>query len=450
MTTMHILTPVRRLRSQINRLLPRSLFGRSLMIIVTPLILLQVVSTWVFYDSHWDTVTRRLAQSVAGDIAAVIEMMGENPTPAHYARVFEIAQRKLQLDIVFKPDFTLPSSPILIRQNLVDEKLSAALAEFVGKPFLIDTRSLEKEVEVQVQLPDGILHVELPRRRLFSSTTYVFILWMVGTSLILFAVATVFMRKQVRPIGRLADAAEAFGKGRDVPDFRPEGASEVKQAAGAFLVMRDRIKRQITQRTEMLAGVSHDLRTPLTRMKLQLALLGDGPDSDELNSDIAEMERMLNGYLAFARGEGAELPVETDLAGLLEDVVGNARREGAVVDLDAESDMLVPLRPDAFRRCLANLIANAQRYAHRVAIAATRRGGAIEITVDDDGPGIPSDKREDVFRPFFRLDPSRNPETGGIGLGLTIARDVARGHGGDLTLDDSPLGGLRARLRLPV
>jgi two-component system osmolarity sensor histidine kinase EnvZ len=450
MTTMHILTPVRRLRSQINRLLPRSLFGRSLMIIVTPLILLQVVSTWVFYDSHWDTVTRRLAQSVAGDIAAVIEMMGENPTPAHYARVFEIAQRKLQLDIVFKPDFALPSSPILIRQNLVDEKLSAALAEFVGKPFLIDTRSLEKEVEVQVQLPDGILHVELPRRRLFSSTTYVFILWMVGTSLILFAVATVFMRKQVRPIGRLADAAEAFGKGRDVPDFRPEGASEVKQAAGAFLVMRDRIKRQITQRTEMLAGVSHDLRTPLTRMKLQLALLGDGPDSDELNSDIAEMERMLNGYLAFARGEGAELPVETDLAGLLEDVVGNARREGAVVDLDAESDMLVPLRPDAFRRCLANLIANAQRYAHRVAIAATRRGGAIEITVDDDGPGIPSDKREDVFRPFFRLDPSRNPETGGIGLGLTIARDVARGHGGDLTLDDSPLGGLRARLRLPV
>jgi two-component system osmolarity sensor histidine kinase EnvZ len=441
---------VRRVRSQINRLLPRSLFGRSLMIIVTPLILLQVVSTWVFYDSHWDTVTRRLAQSVAGDIAAVIEMMADNPTPAHYARVFEIAQRKMQLDIVFKPDFTLPDSPILIRQNLVDEKLSDALQEFVGRRFLIDTRSLEKQVEVQVQLPDGVLHVELPRRRLFSSTTYVFILWMVGTSLILFAVATVFMRKQVRPIGRLADAAEAFGKGRDVPEFRPEGASEVKQAAGAFVVMRDRIKRQITQRTEMLAGVSHDLRTPLTRMKLQLAMLGDSPDIAELKEDVAEMERMLNGYLAFARGEGTEQPVETDLTSLLEDVVGNARREGARVELAAEDDMQVSLRPDAFRRCLANLIANAQRYAHRVAIAAAHRGSAIEITVDDDGPGIPADKREEVFRPFFRLDPSRNPETGGIGLGLTIARDVVRGHGGDLTLDDSPLGGLRARLRLPV
>lgn len=441
---------VRRVRSQINRVLPRSLLGRSLMIIVTPLILLQVVSTWVFYDSHWDTVTRRLAQSVAGDIAAVIEMMQIERSPEHYARVFAIAQGKMQLDIVFKPGARLPQSPILIRHNLVDEKLSAALVSFVGRPFLIDTRSLEKEVEVQIQLDDGILHVELPRRRLFSSTTYVFILWMVGTSLILFAVATVFMRKQVRPIRRLADAAEAFGKGREVPDFRPEGAAEVKQAAGAFLVMRDRIKRQIAQRTEMLAGVSHDLRTPLTRMKLELAMLGEGPDVEGLKADVAEMERMLNGYLAFARGEGTEQPVETDLTALLEDVVGNARREGASIDLAAEPDLIVPLRPDAFRRCLANLVANAQRYAERVAIAAGRKGGAIEITVDDDGPGIPTEKREDVFRPFFRLDPSRNPETGGIGLGLTIARDVVRSHGGDLTLDDSPFGGLRARLRLPV
>lgn len=440
----------RRIRSQINRVLPRSLFGRSLMIIVTPLILLQVVSTWVFYDSHWDTVTRRLAQSVAGDIAAVIEMMQVDRSPAHYARVFEVAQNKMQLRIVFRPDARLPGSPILIRHNLVDEKLSAALTSFVGRKFLIDTRSLEKEVEVQVQLDDGVLHVELPRRRLFSSTTYVFILWMVGTSLILFAVATVFMRKQVRPIRRLADAAEAFGKGRDVPDFRPEGATEVKQAAGAFVVMRDRIKRQITQRTEMLAGVSHDLRTPLTRMKLELALLGDSPDSEGLKADVAEMERMLNGYLAFARGEGTEQTVETDLTALIEDVVGNARREGGGVELAAEPHMVVPLRPDAFRRCLSNLIANAQRYAQRVAIAAGRRGSAIVITVDDDGPGIPPGRREDVFRPFFRLDPSRNPATGGTGLGLTIARDVARSHGGDLTLEESPLGGLRARLRLPV
>jgi len=387
---------------------------------------------------------------VAGDIAAVIEAMQIDPSPAHYARIFGIAQNKMQMKIVFRPDARLPDSPILIRHNLVDEKLSAALASFVGRKFLIDTRSREKEVEVQVQLDDGVLHVELPRRRLFSSTTYVFILWMVGTSLILFAVATVFMRKQVRPIRRLADAAEAFGKGRDVPDFRPEGATEVKQAAGAFVVMRDRIKRQIAQRTEMLAGVSHDLRTPLTRMKLELALLGDSPDAEGLKADVAEMERMLNGYLAFARGEGTEQTVDTDLTALIEDVVGNARREGASVELTAEPQMVVPLRPDAFRRCLSNLVANAQRYARRVAVAAVRRGGAIEITVDDDGPGVPPERREDVFRPFFRLDPSRNPETGGIGLGLTIARDVARSHGGDLTLDESPFGGLRARVRLPV
>ena len=441
---------IRRLRARVNRVLPRSLLGRSLLIIVTPLILLQVVSTWVFYDSHWETVTRRLAGNLAGDVAAVIELMRRSAGPADYPGIFELAATTMRLQMAHEPGAALPDETVAARQDLVDVKLSQALEDIVGRPFRIDTRSLEKVVDIRVQLDDGVLQVLAPRRRLFSSTTYVFILWMVGTSLVLFAVATVFMLNQVRPIRRLAAAADDFGKGRDVPDFKLEGAAEVRQAAAAFNLMRNRIRRQIAQRTEMLAGVSHDLRTPLTRMKLQLAMLGDGPEVADLHADVAEMEKMLGGYLAFARGEGAEQPVPTDLGLLLRDLVAGALRDGATIDLEAEPDLVVPLRPDAFRRCLANLIGNARRHARTVAIRATRRGAAIEVTVDDDGPGIPPDQREEVFRPFYRLDPSRNPETGGVGLGLTIARDVMRGHGGDLVLTDSPLGGLRARLRLPV
>jgi two-component system osmolarity sensor histidine kinase EnvZ len=289
-----------------------------------------------------------------------------------------------------------------------------------------------------------------PRRRLFSSTTYIVILWMVGTSLALLAVATIFMRNQVRPIRRLATAADEFGKGRDSDDFRIEGASEVRQAAAAFNLMRDRIRRQLSQRTEMLAGVSHDLRTPLTRMKLALAMMGDGPDVADLKGDVSEMERMVGGYLAFAKGEGREPAVEIDLSELLHEVVGAALREGANIQLDAEEDLRLTLRPEAMRRCLTNLIGNAQRHAKSIWVAAAYHGDAVEITIDDDGSGIPPDKREEVFRPFYRIDSSRNPETGGIGLGLTIARDVMRSHGGELTLSESPQGGLRASLRLPV
>lgn len=437
-------------RGILRRALPGTLLGRSLLIIVTPLIVLQIVATWAFYENHWDTVTRRLALGVAGDVAAVIALMREAPDPAAYERIFDLAGPSMRLYISLLPGAVLPDDPVVVRQNLVDAKLADALRDLVDRPFLIDTRSFERTVEIRIQLEAGVLRVIVPRNRLFSSTTYVFTLWMVGTSVGLFALATLFMRAQIRPVRRLAAAAEAFGKGRDVPDFKLQGATEVRQAAAAFNTMRARIRRQMTQRTEMLAGVSHDLRTPLTRMKLQLAMMGDGPERRDLAADVEEMEKMLGGYLAFARGEGAEQPVETNLSSLLREVVNGALREGAVIDLHTEEEITVPLRPDAFRRCLANLIANARRYAHTISVRAGRRGEAIEITVDDDGPGIPPEQREEVFKPFFRLDRSRNPQTGGVGLGLTIARDVMRSHGGELVLGDSPIGGLRARLRLPV
>jgi two-component system, OmpR family, osmolarity sensor histidine kinase EnvZ len=433
----------------IKRLLPRSLLGRSLLIIVTPLVLLQVVSAFIFYESHWDKVTLRLARGVAGDIATIVAFMRQYPEPADRDRFFDMAADHMEISATIKAGEILPNLPPP-EDTLTEKMLVRAMREYVGKPFQIDTRSMQRHVVVSVQLPDGILEVITTRKRLFSSTTYIFVLWMVGTSMILLGVATVFMRNQVKPIRRLAIAADRFGMGRDVPSFKPEGAREVRQAAAAFMAMRERIQRQISQRTEMLAGVSHDLRTPLTRMKLQLALLGESDGVEDLKGDIDEMEHMLQAYLAFARGEGAETPEPTNLSAMLEDVIAQARRKGGAIDLHTEGEILVPLRPAAFKRCLTNIVDNAIRYAEHVSVRAGRRGDGIDVTIDDDGPGIPEDKREDAFKPFFRLEGSRNPGTGGVGLGLTIARDVVRGHGGDIELADSPNGGLRARMKLPL
>jgi two-component system osmolarity sensor histidine kinase EnvZ len=275
-------------------------------------------------------------------------------------------------------------------------------------------------------------------------------MWMIGTSLILFGVATIFMRNQVSPLRRLASAAENFGKGRDTPNFSPSGATEVRQAASAFMSMRDRIQRQIQQRTEMLAGVSHDLRTPLTRMKLQLAMLQDNAEIEELNSDVAAMEGMIEGYLNFARGEGSETPVPTDARTLLDEVVHEARRNGVQITFEMEEAIELPLARNAFKRSLTNLIDNAARHGEQVSVLGQRNGSVLEFIVDDDGPGIPEDMRDEVFRPFFRLDQSRNLATGGTGLGLSIARDIVRTHGGDITLSDAPSGGLRATIRVPI
>ncbi len=433
----------------IKRVLPRSLLGRSLLIIIMPLILLQVVSAGIFYETHWNKITRRLAMGVAGDVAAVIDMMRHDPTPQGREWAMHLAAGTMSFAAKFHDEAVLEKVTKDIDGHM-ESTLLWALNGYVSKPVWIDSTSLDRHVVIHVQLAQGVLEIITPRKRLFSSTTYVFVLWMVCTSLILFAIATLFMRNQVKPIRRLAFASDEFGKGRDVEKFKPEGAAEVRQAAQAFIVMRERIQRQIGQRTDMLAGVSHDLRTPLTRMKLQLALLEGQKGVEDLKGDISEMEYMLDEYLAFARGEGTEKPVETSLSDLLREAVSQAGRGGSHVDLHLEEDITLPLRPNAFRRSITNLVENALRYGENVSIRAGRRLDMVEIAVDDDGPGIPEDKREEVFKPFVRLEVSRNPGTGGVGLGLSIARDVVRGHGGDMALDQSPLGGLRAIVQMPV
>jgi two-component system osmolarity sensor histidine kinase EnvZ len=434
----------------LRRYLPHSLVGRAIIILVTPLIVVQMVAAFVFYDRVWETVTRRLSNAVAGEIGSIVHIMARYPDAETRAWAFYTIGSLNQLTLAYEPDAILANIHRGEGSGILERLLVNALNERVRRPFRLDVWTDTRDVVIDIQLPDGVLAVRTPRERLFTTNTYAFVLWMVGSSLILFAIASVFMRNQVRPIQQLAVAAEEFGKGRDVPDFKPYGATEVRRAAAAFVIMRERIRRFIAQRTEMLAGVSHDLRTPLTRMKLELAMLGDSPSVAGLKSDVADMERMVESYLAFVRGEGEEQTEPTDLGRLLDEIATAARRDGNAVALTTEGDLLLPLRPHAMKRSLNNLVANATRHAAQVAITAGRRGRAVEVVIDDDGPGIPADAREDVFKPFYRLDGSRNPATGGVGLGLTIARDVVSGHGGSIQLDTSPMGGLRARIRLPV
>lgn len=430
--------------------LPHSLFGRAILILVTPLVIVQCVAAFVFYDRVWDVVTRRLTTAVAGEIGMVVQLLGRYPDPATRNWIFETVANESELRFNLQPNAILSNAGTPVGNGILERLLINALNERVRRPFRLNVWSDPADVLIDVQLPEGVLFVRTPRGRLFTTTSYVFILWMVGSSFILFAIASAFMRNQVRPIQQLATAAEEFGKGRDLPDFKPYGAAEVRRAAAAFVIMRERIRRFIAQRTEMLAGVSHDLRTPLTRMKLELAMLGDNPSVAGLKTDVGDMERMVESYLAFVRGEGEEQTEPTDLARVLEDIATNAQRDGNSVSLSMVGDLTLPLRPQAIKRSLTNLVANATRHAAQVAISAERHNRAVEVVIDDDGPGIPPQAREEVFKPFYRLDPSRSPDTGGVGLGLTIARDVVSSHGGSIQLDSSPMGGLRARIRLPV
>jgi len=320
------------------------------------------------------------------------------------------------------------------------------------RPF--ETGRIGNDFDIKVDVKDGVLEILVPRDRVTVSQPDIFILWMVGSALILLSVAILFLRNQVRPIERLARASEMFGKGRPVPDFKPYGATEVRRAAQAFITMRERIERHVTQRTEMLAGVSHDLKTPLTRMKLALAMMPDDADTRAFKADIAEMEHMLDDYLAFARGEGGEEAEETDLGELVRDTATAAAKARAADDdrltVAAPEHVILSVKKAALRRCLTNLVDNALKASRHVAVTLQPGERHTHIVVEDDGPGIPEDRREEAFRPFHRLDQGRNLQSGGSGLGLAIARDIARAHGGDITLDKSAMGGLKAVIRLPV
>ncbi len=435
---------------QIKRWLPTSLFGRSLLIIILPIAIMQVAVTWVFFDAHWQTVTSRLSDGLAGDIAWVADEYQADPSPQAVERLSQRAEDSLGLSIaVWRKSLPAYRHPSLFAR--VDRTLDKALGEHLDHPYWFSTTRYPAYVDIRVQMKDGaLLRIIANRDRAYATQGHIFVLWLAIATFLLTAIAVLFIRNQVRAIERLASAADAFGRGDDQPDFKPYGAREVRQAAQAFLAMKSRIQRHIDQRTALLASVSHDLRTPLTRLKLELALAEPSRRIDDMKRDLSEMEHMIDEYLAFARGEGGEAVELVRLAGLIEEVVEGAVRAGGKVTLSADPSLSVSVRPNALKRALTNLVMNAAVHGEHVEVSVRNTpAGGVEILIDDDGPGIAPEHYEDAFKPFNRLDESRNQNEKGVGLGLAIARDVARGLGGDLTLDKAPLGGLRAIIRLP-
>jgi two-component system osmolarity sensor histidine kinase EnvZ len=445
-----IVGPWNRFTYWLKSVMPKGLYARSLLIIIVPMVVLQSVVAFLFLERHWRLVTHYLSSAVTQEIATLIDVYRSFPQGADRAQLRRIAQDRLGLVVDFLPDAQLPPPGPKPFFSQLDVALSDEIRKQIGLPFWIDTVGRSSIVEIRIKLDDAVMRVFARRADVYDPNSWIFLAWMVATSLVVLAVAILFLRNQIRPIVRLADAAEAFGKGREAPNFRPRGAREVRRAAAAFLEMKSRIERAIEQRTAMLAGVSHDLRTILTRFKLELALLGDSPEIEAIKKDVDEMTAMLEAYLAFARGDSGEQSAPTDMAALLEELKLDAERHGHRASVVFHGQPVVTVRPAAFKRCIANLVSNAARFASTVAITGHRDHRWLTVTVDDDGPGIPSQLREDVFKPFLRLDDARNQDEGGTGLGLAIARDIARSHGGDITLGDSPLGGLRATVRVPV
>jgi len=437
----------------IKHLLPRGLFGRSLIIVVAPVLILQLIIALVFFDRHYRIVTATLTRSVADEIGYIVTLENQRALGAERDKERENAARIFGLPVSFLPGVEL-GDPVTEATTQLDRQLLFILDEQISETASFSSGLSQDSVDVRVQVNDGVLQVLVPRARIEAANAKIFVFWMMGSSLVLIAVAVLFLRNQVRPIERLARAAEDFGKGRSLPGFKPYGATEVRRAAHAFIKMRERIDRHVQQRTDMLAGVSHDLRTPLTRLRLQLALLPKDTDHDALTNDVAEMEHMIEEYLDFARGEGGEDPQPTNIATLLEDAAQDCMRARKVpaetVRISLEDGPELMVKRHALRRCIINLIENALKYGSHTEIKFVRKPRIIEIHVDDDGPGIAEGDREAAFRPFYRLDEARNLQSGGVGLGLSIARDIARAHGGDVYLDKSSLGGLCAVVRIPV
>lgn len=437
--------------SFLKNYMPTGLYSRSLLIIITPVVVVQIVAGFVFLERHWNSVTLKLSHALVGDLSMLVDMrMRYSGTDEN--DLIRLADENYKVSIAFLPGETLPEQLPTPFFQLLDRSLENEINRQIERPHWIDSVSQEDYVDIRIQLPGEVFRALVQREKVYATNSHIFIVWMSGTSLLLLTVSIIFLRNQIRPIENLAEAAEKFGVGQPVTDFKPVGASEVRRAASAFMNMRDRIQAHIEQRTTMLAGVSHDLRTPLTRLKLQLAMLKRTPEVEELESDVMEMENMLEDYLSFAKGYQGERVSQINLKPFLEEIASGAklRKPDVRIYLVAADNLHILVKPRAFRRCVTNLVNNACNHASEVTVTTHQDQGNIVVSVSDNGPGIPEENREIVFRPFFRLDDARNMQMGGTGLGLAIARDIARGHGGDIVLSESVEKGLRADITLPL
>ena len=429
---------------------PKSLFGRMLAIILVPIILVQIISVIIFYERHWDWVSRHMSKNLAKDVGLLIDELGNEPSKDQ--RALSAIRARQYFDIIF---YWLDSGILQPNQIIEPEfkNFRNSLQARIEEPFYLSTLENSRQFYVDIQLGNGIVRMHIDNKRLFVPTALTFIMWSIGASVILFSIAIIFLRRQVRPILRLANAARQIGFGRDVDSFSVEGATEVRIAGRAFQAMRHRINKQISERTALLAGVSHDLKTPLTRMRLQLAVMEIQNNTKiEFEKELKELEEMIDGYLEFARDDREEQMVDASIFKLLQQASKTSDPSGDKINILPPNNNIpiFPVQVQSIRRALTNLLTNAIRYAGKATAQIQIFDDHSEIIIDDNGPGIPRDKRAEVILPFTRLENSRNSKTGGTGLGLSIANNSALNHGGELILEDSPLGGLRVRLLLPL
>ena len=424
--------------------LPKGLYPRSLLIIIIPVVVLQGILTFVFLDRHWQLVTRKLSSAVASEIATFIDVvpsLGVNKITQLSEDFYDV-----KVNFISSQKLTINSpKPV----NLVESTLSKELSRTMKNSFVVDAHTYEKRVVVQIEKAEGIYEFIIPRRNVYATNSHIFLVWMVISSLLLVSVAVIFMRQQIKPIEKLSMAAQQFGLGKKMENFKPSGATEVRRAAEAYLKMQERIERFIEQRTLMLAGVSHDLRTPLTRLKLQLEMLEDNKTNTELLSDVNEMQKMLENYLDFAEDVTKEKATKVDLGKMIKEIIENEATENKKIKSNIKDDkpIFFECRSIAMKRCITNLLNNACSYGSNVYVSLDKKSDIIDITIEDDGPGINKNDYDKAIKPFIRLDTSRNQNIPGSGLGLSISQDITSNHGGKLVMSKSDLGGLKVKLK---
>lgn len=428
----------------LKKLLPKSLLSRSLIILITPLLLIQLILGHIYFDRHTESILELLSKNIAGEISFALEWLETHDNPSKIQKYIE---SNLDIHINILPHDKLERSGIFKEQWLY-QHLQHALDLKLKKPYFV--KMVNDTIYIQVESKYGVIECSMSRKKLFSRTIPLVLIWTSISAVILFIVASVFMRNQIRPIKRLAKAAEKFGRGETVENYIPEGALEVRQAGISFLMMKERITHLLNDRMQMLAGVSHDIRTPLTRLKLQISLLEESAEKALLMQDLKEMQNMLEGYLDYSRGILTEKNIKTDIIVHIRKICTDFYTDKFSIKLYTPNQLFIPIKITTFNRLLTNLALNSSMYATHLDIEVKEIDHHLQIILDDNGPGIPEAERSNVFKPFYTLNASRSNATGNVGLGLSIVKDGVRSHGGHILLKESPLGGLRVIIRLPV
>jgi len=434
------------LNNFIKNILPKRLFYRSLIIVATPIILLQIIITVVFFDSLWIKANKGMTRSLVGEVKTLYDSYNNETSNKKF--IIELYNINYDFSIKLKKNEVLPDEKTERWYSPVDRSLRRELKSVFGTSYWFNTTKYKELVDLRIKLENDILQIFFPKHKISPSSARIFALWITLPGLLLIAVAIIFLKNQTRPIVNLSKAAESFGKGEYIKEFRPSGAKEIRQAAHEFNKMRKRITIHLNQRSEMLSGISHDLRTPLTRLKLQLALLKQQDLAKKMSEDIEEMERMLNEYLEFSRHQKNEETEIVEINKIVKEITN--KYENKKIKTSIEKDLKINIRPNSIKRCLTNLIDNGLSYGNEVSIACNKTENNILIYVDDDGPGIPEKEYNNVMKPFYRIDKSRSQNKSGVGLGLSIANDIIRSHGGAISFEKSPLNGLRVIISLPI